>query len=81
MTKRPGQFPLPAKEVAEWYREAEVDLDMIDAMACGGLARVECSLVDISSTELREGLNSNVGLEQVIPDSVIEYINHHQLYR
>lgn len=81
VTKRPGQFPLPAKEVAEWYGETEVDLDTIDAMACGGLARVECSLVDISSTELREGLDGNGELEQVIPDSVIEYINHHQLYR
>ena len=81
VTKRPGQFPLPAKEVSQWFREAEVDLDTIDSMTCGGLARVECALVDISSTELREGLKSNEGLEQVIPDSVIEYINHHQLYR
>ena len=81
VTKRPGQFPLPAEEVAEWCRETEVDLDKINVMACGGLAHVECSLVDISSTELREGLNSNRGLEQVISDSVIEYINHHQLYR
>ena len=81
VTKRPGQFPLPVEEVAEWCRETEVDLDTIDAMACGGIARVECSLVDISSTELREGLNSNKGLQQVIPDSVIEYINHHKLYR
>ena len=81
VTKRPGQFPLPAEEVLAWYGETEVDLDTIDAMACGGIARVECSLVDISSTELREGLNSNKGLQQVIPDSVIEYINHHKLYR
>lgn len=81
VTKRPGQFPQPAEEVAEWCRETEVDLDMINVMACGGLAHVECSLVDISSTELREELKSNEGREQVIPDSVIEYINHHQLYR
>ena len=81
VTKRPGQFPLPVEEVAQWCRETEVDLETIDAMVCGGLSRVECSLVDISSTELREGLNSNKGVEQVIPDSVIEYINHHQLYR
>jgi len=80
-TKRPGQLPLPVEEVAEWYGETEVDLDTIDAIACGGIARVECSLVDISSTELREGLNSNKELQQVIPDSVIEYINHHKLYR
>ena len=81
VTKRPGQFPLPAREVSEWCRETEVDLDTIDAMACGGLACVECALVDISSTELREGLNRNEGLEQVIPDAVIEYINHQKLYR
>ena len=81
VTKRPGQFPLPAKEVSQWFRETEVDLDTIDSMTSGGLARVECALVDISSTELREGLDGNEELEQVIPDSVIEYINHHQLYR
>ena len=81
VTKRPGQFPLPTEEVSQWCRETEVDLDTIEAMACGGLARVECALVDISSTALRESLNSNEGLEQVIPDSVIEYINYHQLYR
>ena len=45
-------------------RETEVDLDTIDSMASGGLARVECALVDISSTELREGLNSNEGLSR-----------------
>ena len=81
VTKRPGQFPQPAEEVAEWCLETEVDLDTIDAMACGGLAHVESSLVDISSTEVREGLNNNEVLEQVIPAAVIEYINYHRLYR
>ena len=69
MTKRPDNF-LPAKEVSQWFRETEVDLDTIDSMTCGGLARVECTLVDISSTELRESLDEE--LEQVIPDSVMK---------
>lgn len=81
VTKRPGRFPRPAEEVSQWFSETEVDLNTIDSMVNGGLARVECALVDISSTELRESLKSNGGLKQVIPDSVIEYINRHQLYR
>ncbi len=81
VTKRPGQFGLPTEEVLQWLRGVEIDLDGIDSMASGGLSRVECSLVDISSTELREGLTRDQGLEKVIPSAVIEYIKQHQLYR
>lgn len=81
VTKRPGQFPLPTEEVSQWLAETEIDLDAIKSMRSGGLARIECALVDISSTELREGLTSNEGLEQVIPGPVIEYINQQKLYR
>lgn len=81
VTKRPGQFPLPVGEVLQWVKETEIDLDAIESMTCGGLARVECTLLDISSTELREGLLSVDGLKQVLPDPVIEYINEHRLYR
>lgn len=81
VTKRPGQFPLPAGEVLQWVKETEVELDAIESMTCGGLARAECTLLDVSSTDLREGLLSVDGLEQVLPDPVIEYINEYELYR
>jgi len=81
VTKRPGQFPLPTKEVLQWLTETEIDLDAVEPMTNGGLARIECALVDVSSTELREALTIDGGLKQMIPSAVIEYINDHQLYR
>lgn len=81
VTKRPGQFPLPTQEVLQWLTETETDLDAVESMTHGGLARIECTLVDISSTELREAMTPDEGLKQVIPSPVIEYINDHQLYR
>lgn len=81
VTKRPGQFPLPTKEVLQWLTETEIDLDAVEPMTNGGLARIECALVDVSSTELREALTIDEGLKQMIPSAVIEYINDHQLYR
>lgn len=81
ITKRPGQFPLPTQEVLQWLTETETELDAVESMTNGGLARIECTLVDISSTELREAMTRDEGLKQVIPSPVIEYINHHQLYR
>jgi len=81
VTKRPGQFPLPTKEVLQWLTETETDLDAVEPMTNGGLARIECALVDVSSTELREALTIDGGLKQMIPSAVIEYINDHQLYR
>ena len=81
VTKRPGQFLAPVAEVSDWLNEMEADLDSVGSMTRGGVARIECSLIDISSTELREALAGNQEREQVIPDAVIEYINQLQLYR
>jgi nicotinic acid mononucleotide adenylyltransferase len=50
-------------------------------MPRGGVARVDCALLDISSTQLRSGLEGHDALDQVIPRPVIEYIKHHRLYR
>jgi nicotinic acid mononucleotide adenylyltransferase len=42
---------------------------------------VDCALLDISSTQLRSGLEGHDTLNQVIPEPVIEYIKRHGLYR
>ena len=80
ITKRPGAFPAPPNEVVHWLRDRETDLDTIGSMSCGGVARIECALLDISSSELRLSLDLGEDLEQVIPNAVIEYIKHHRLY-
>ena len=81
IAKRPGPFPPPEDEVEAWLKLTQVDCDMVDSMPSGGVARVDCALLDISSTQLRSGLEGHDALDQVIPRPVIEYIKHHRLYR
>jgi nicotinate-nucleotide adenylyltransferase len=42
---------------------------------------VECPLLDLSSTELRARFAKGAPVEFLVPDVVIEYVNHHDLYR
>ena len=81
IAKRPGPFPPPEDEVAAWLESTQVDCDIAGSMPSGGVARVDCTLLDISSTQLRSGLEGHDTLNQVIPEPVIEYIKHHGLYR
>ena len=81
IAKRPGPFPPPEDEVAAWLESMQVDCDIAGSMPSGGVARVDCALLDISSTQLRSGLEGHDTLNQVIPEPVIEYIKHHGLYR
>jgi nicotinate-nucleotide adenylyltransferase len=81
IAKRPGPFPPPEDEVAAWLESTQVDCHIAGSMPSGGVARVDCALLDISSTQLRSGLEGHDALNQVIPEPVIEYIKHHGLYR
>ena len=81
IAKRPGPFPPPEDEVAAWLESTQVDCDIAGSMPSGGVARVDCALLDISSTQLRSGLEGHDTLNQVIPEPVIEYIKRHGLYR
>ena len=81
IAKRPGPFPPPEDEVAAWLESTQVDCDIAGSMPSGGVARVDCTLLDISSTQLRSGLEGHDTLNQVIPEPVIEYIKRHGLYR
>ncbi len=81
IAKRPGPFPPPEDEVEAWLKSTQVDCDSVGSMPSGGVARLDCALLDISSTQLRSGLEGHDASNQVIPESVIEYIKHHRLYR
>ncbi len=37
--------------------------------------------IDISATAIRERVRNNVSIQYLVPDSVVEYINDHKLYR
>lgn len=80
ITKRPGAFPTPPSEVIHWLNDIEMDLDTARSVPYGGVARIDSALLNISSTELRRGLDRGEDFEQVIPTAVIEYIKHHKLY-
>ena len=47
---------------------------------CGGVSRLECSLVNTSSTAIRAAIALGSLVSEVIPDPVIEYITQHKLY-
>ena len=81
VTRRPGHFPPIADAVQAWLDETRVDLESLQDSVSGGVAHIQCSLIDVSSTALRREARGNTICGQVIPPPVMEYINQHQLYR
>ena len=42
---------------------------------------IESPLLDISATDLRDRIARNLSVRNLVPDDVLEYIEHHALYR
>ena len=80
VVSRPGTFPTVPETVAAWWSHHEMSLDALHQSPCGGVSRVECSLVNVSSTAIRTAIELGSPVSEVIPDSVIEYITQHNLY-
>lgn len=60
------------------------DLAEIEQAVPGVSARVQwvdAPLVDLSSTQLREMVKAGASIRYLVPDSVIDYIQQHDLYR
>jgi len=45
------------------------------------ISLLDNSLIDISSTMIREYVKDNKSIRYLTPDSIIEYIKNHKLYR
>ena len=70
---------IPA-EVVAWWHDREAPLAQLSLLPAGCVSRLECSLVDVSSSEIRQSLKSGEGETGMIPYPVMEYIKRHKLY-
>ena len=69
-----------ASESAAWWHGRETPLAQLLSLPSGRVSRLECSLVDVSSSEIRQSMKSGKGDTEMIPYPVLEYIRHHKLY-
>jgi nicotinate-nucleotide adenylyltransferase len=80
VVSRPGVFPAVPATVKEWWNHHEMSLEALHQSSCGGVSRVECPLVNVSSTAIRAAIELGSPVSEVIPDAVLEYITQHNLY-
>ena len=80
VANRPGEFLAIPAEVAAWWHDRETPLAQLSSLPSGCVSRLECSLVDVSSSEIRQSLKSGERETEMIPYPVMEYINRHKLY-
>ena len=80
VVNRPGEFVSIPTEVTAWWREREMPLPSLSSLPLGRVSRLECSLVDVSSSEIRQSLKSGERDTKMIPHAVMQYIRQHRLY-
>ena len=80
VANRPGKFLAITAEVTAWWHERETPLAQLSKLPSGRVSRLECSLVDVSSSEIRQLLKSGERETEMIPYPVMEYIRRHKLY-
>lgn len=80
VVSRPGVFPAVPATVKEWWNHHEMSLEALHQSSCGGVSRVECPLVNVSSTAIRAAIELGSPVSEVIPDAVLEYITRYNLY-
>ena len=77
---RPG-WPLPEKgEVAEWIKGRLTAPESLSLRPSGGVAVVELTQLEISSSAVRELIAKGHSAEFLVPDSVWHYIKAEGLY-
>ena len=80
VANRPGEFLTMPGEVTAWWHGREMPLAQLPTLPSGRVSRLECSLVDVSSSELRQLLKSGDRQTEMIPQPVMEYISRNSLY-
>lgn len=75
-TERPESGP-----VADWIAQHRCDdLDTLQQRPAGNLYFCDLTMLDISSTGIREKIAQGKSINFMTPDTVVEYIQQHHLY-
>jgi nicotinate-nucleotide adenylyltransferase len=78
---RPG-YSLPLTgDVADLVRAKQVDAEVLDAQAHGGILLSELSLLPISSSAIRAQVKRSESPQFLLPDAVWAYMVEHRLYQ
>lgn len=56
------------------------DFEILHAKSSGSITMCPITALDISSTDIRQALQTRQSVRYLLPDCVIDYINQHQLY-
>jgi len=79
---RPGWALPQTGVVADWLRRHRLgERNALSERPAGGILIEELRPLDISSTEVRHLLGAGLSARYLLPSSVLEYIESHQLYR
>ena len=85
ISHRPG-FPIKAdnlpNELADQFNERQqTDLAVLKTAPGGAIITFAMTQLAISATQIRKLLANGLSARYLLPDSVLDYIQHHQLYR
>ncbi len=85
VSHRPG-FPvelasLPSEVAAEYAARRLADAGRLREAACGSVATFAMTQLAISATQIRKLLANGLSARYLLPDSVLDYIQTHSLYR
>ena len=85
VSHRPG-FPveitsLPHELATEFHDRHLTVIDGLKDTPAGGIATFAMTQLAISATQIRKLLANGVSARYLLPDSVLDYIQRHQLYR
>jgi len=85
VSHRPG-FPvepasLPSELVSEFADRRQLDAGALKAAPAGSIVTFAMTQLAISATQIRKLLSNGLSVRYLLPDSVLDYITLHQLYR
>lgn len=85
VSHRPG-FPveaasLPAALSAQFSRRRVLDVAALKALPGGAIVTFAMTQLAISATQIRKLLANDLSARYLLPDSVLDYISSHSLYR
>ena len=75
----PGSLPPPLAD--ELRKRLRTDAGDLERSSAGSIVSFAITALDISATRIREMLASGGSVRYLLPDSVLDYIAEHRLYR